>query len=245
MLRLRQVGASASNTDLGVILKNGQGLPFYVIDPTLEADIIMDEETNKNQTFNKEIYDTDVDSRFTNLANFRLEMYGYSCRLIYDNVTQKTFITYNPDYVPLLNTANRTTTFNIHNLGGIIGSTNRTTSRMDLKFDPRASITDDIKFEAPASDITTDDFKIYKVYLRGIRNVFETRVRKTSSTDSNIVNYYYTNELYFMKMDKQRFFGNSPVYVHEILPYTLNKFSINPLTKITDIDYVWVPIVLG
>ena len=249
MIKIKQTSADAASTDLGVNLLSLTKTPLYYLEDTFVNDVLVEEEDSIDNNFTNSLYDSDSDNRFTDVVNARLLYYSYKIRLIHDDVNKNYILTFNPDYVPLKNTANRSTTMYKLDLAGrkqLNKGYNGHSTYEQLSYDLLGGEDNDVAIAKPdtTSDdgVKTTDFKLLRLNLRGILNPFRTRIRKTKD-NSDVANYVDTNEIYMLKMDKKKLFGdNTNIHIHQILPKTLNKHSIDYIGKISDVDYVYMPI---
>ena len=248
MIKIKKNSNSASASDLNVNLIELVKSPLYYLEDAFVNDVLIDEENTINNTFNNSIYDTNTDNRFKDIMNFKFLMYSFSLRLIYDKVEQNYFLTYNPDYVPLLNTNNRSITMKYINLAGKknIGKTwTKNHSYEQISHELLGGEENDVPIPEPNNSgnnaITPNDFKIYRLNLLGIMSPLKTRIRKTES--SGIASYVETNEIYMLRMDKKKLFGNdTKLHLHLVLPKTLNKHSVEYIGRESNIDYVYLPV---
>ena len=249
MIKIKVTGSESSSSDLNIKFNKLTNIPLYTLDNTLIADTGI-EETKIDNVFNKELYDTDNDSRFVNIVNILPTLYGYKFRLIYDKVTSNYFITFNVDYIPLLNTNNRSVVIGKLCLGGMKNITkSHTHGRISdtLSHELLGGLDNDIVIPEPNTTddsqgdyLSTDDFKLIRLNLRGLLNPVETRLK---IEEGDLGTYVNTNEIYMLGVDKAKAFGSdTSLHIHQVLPKTLNKFSIEYLGKISDIDYVYIPI---
>jgi len=248
MIKIKNSNNDASASDLNVNLIELVKSPLYYLEDAFVNDVLIDEENTINNTFNNGIYDTATDSRFKDIMNFKFLMYSFSLRLIYDKVKQNYFLTYNPDYVPLINTNNRSITMKYINLAGKknIGKTwTKDHSYEQISHELLGGEENDVAIPEPSDSgsntITANDFKIYRVNLLGIMSPLKTRIRK--SENNSIASYVETNEVYMLRINKKKIFGDdTKLHLHLVLPKTLNKHSVEYIGRESDIDYVYLPI---
>jgi len=245
MIKIKNKNDQASTKDLNIVFKDGTGAPVFYLEDSMVTDITIKEENTFDSTFNKEFYDTDTSNRFIDIINFKPLFYDYRLRLIYDSVESNYFLTFNPDYIPLLNTENRVLPVFITTIRGNKTSPKFNNSRgsfVQLSHEVNGGSKLDVEIPTPdTTKITATDFGLYRLDLRGIMNPFKTRIRKMESNE--IATYVETNEVYFLKMNKSKLFGkDTKLHLHHLLPITLNKFSVDYIGKVADIDYVYIPI---
>ena len=250
MLKIKEKSATAASTDLNVNLNKLTNSPLYYLDSALIADVGI-EEGNIDDTFTNGIYDTDANDRFVDIVNALPLLYGFKVRLIYDKVLSNYFLTYDPDYVPLVNTNNRSVTISKLDVSGkknIIKTHIRGKLYDGLSHELLGGEDNDVVIPEPNTTdatqtnyLSTNDFKLLRLNLRGILNPLKTRLRVDDGNTT--ATYVETNEIYMLGVDKKKAFGDTTaIHVHQILPKTLNKFSVEYIGTIADLDYVYFPI---
>ena len=247
-VKIKNKNDNRHETDLGIRFFPGNSLPFIVIDDTMLDDLGIEETGTLDTNFNKELYRPDKDyGVYTNIVNVMLDRYGYKIRLIHDDVNDKFFFTYNIDYIPLLNTIRRSEIIPKYILGGLKDSRRLDINNqiLDHSLVTSSNRYDDISYFKPNANIS--DFKLYSLNLRGIMNPVKSRVKVINVTAPvpNMSRYYETNEIYFLRVDKDNVLGNdTDPHVYSLLPVSGNKFSINYIGRTKDVDYLYIPIIL-
>ena len=250
MIRLKNKDNDASSNDLIVHLKDALKLPLYYMEDSLITDITLEEESDIDNDFTNELYDPDVDSRFTPLINFKPLLYFYKLRLIHDDLNKNLFLVFDLDYVPLQNTVNRSISMLRINLAGKKENPN---PNMDdkiyttLTHELIGGNDNDVAIPQPSTSgvngVSSSDFKLYRVNMTGILSKFKSKIRIKDSND--VYSYAETNELYLLRIDKKKVFGDDTnLHLHQVLPRTLNKFSVEYIGRLSDVKYVYLPIQL-
>ncbi len=245
LVRIKKVNEDRSDNDLAIRFYPTNSLPFIVIEDSMLEELGFEESNSINTNFGKELYKQSEDEDgYINIINVILNRYGYSLRLIYDSDVGKLFFTYNLDYIPLINTVRRSEIIPKYMLGGLKDNRrlNIDNQILDHSLTTSSDRYDDITYPEP--DTNSSNFKLYSLNLRGIMNPIKTR-KRISDNRTGETNYYETNEIYFLQIDKKKVLGDdtSP-YIYSILPVSGNKFSLNYIGRVSDIDYLYIPIIL-
>ena len=241
MVKIKNVNNDANSTDLEVVLKTNKKFPLFTLTNDYVNDLVIEiESTAVDTNFNNELYDTDVKDRFKNIVNIKTKLYDYKIRLIYDKLNSNYTITMQLDYLPLINTANKSTLIFKIDLAG-----KKQTSHMQnnevyeqMSYILSGGENNDVEIPEPDnSNISANDFKLYLLNLRGIQSPFNKTIAPLT--------YQESNRIYMLKIDKKKIFGkDTALHLHQLTPKTLNKHNMEYIGKVTDIDYVYLPIVL-
>lgn len=241
MVKIKKISNDKSTSDLEIVFKTNKKFPLFALTDDYVNDMLMETEDNAVDTnFVNELYDTDVDSRFKNIVNIKTNIYKYKTRLIYDKVMQNYTMTMQLDYLPLLNTANKSTILYKIDLAGKKETKHVRNNEVyeQMSFILSGGDENDVAIPEPDdSNISTDDFKLYLLNLRGIESPF-------NNVDV-VVTYKESNRIYMLRIDKKKIFGDdTALHLHQLTPKTLNKHNMEYIGRVSDIDYVYLPIVL-
>ena len=241
MVKIKNISKDKSTTDLEVILKTRKKFPLFTLTNDYINDLVMETEDDAvDAQFTNELYDTDTDKRFKNIVNIKTNIYKYKIRLIYDKLVKNYTLTMQLDYIPLLNTANKSTALFKIDLAGMKQTKHMQNNEVYEQMSYILSGGDENDVAIPEPDdknISTDDFKLYLLNLRGIQSPF-------NNVDV-VVTYKESNRIYMLRIDKKKIFGKDTLlHLHQLTPKTLNKHNVEYIGRVADIDYVYLPIVL-
>ena len=241
MVKIKNISKDKSTADLEVILKTRKKFPLFTLTNDYVNDLFIETEDNAIDTqFTNELYDTDTDKRFKNIVNIKTNIYKYKIRLIYDKLVKNYTLTMQLDYIPLLNTANKSTALFKIDLAGMKQTKHMQNNEVYEQMSYILSGGDENDVAIPEPDdknISTDDFKLYLLNLRGIQSPFNKTVAPLT--------YEESNRIYMLQIDKKKIFGKDTLlHLHQLTPKTLNKHNVEYIGRIADIDYVYLPIVL-
>jgi len=241
MIKVKKTSNDANVNDLEINFKRLNRFPLFYLPEKFVNDTLIEEEDTIDTNFGNELYDTVLKDRFSNILNIETLFYVCKVRLIWDKEKSNYFITTDLDYIPLLNTANKSTIlFNVEIAGkkNIRKNVSDNGTYEQINFSVVNGEENDVVIPDPDTDnISTDDFKLYRLDLPGIENSIKTNWLNANTRIGE------TNEIYMLRMDKKKLFGSdTKLHLHKIVPRMLNKNTVEYLGRIADVDYVYLPI---